>query len=48
VKCHTFSRPIHKLLDELKIKHEYRDGPKVKHIWESGWVEEAVGLLLEE
>ena len=39
---------MHKLLDELQIKHEYRDGPQVKHIWESGWVEEAVGLLLKE
>ncbi len=39
---------MHKLLDELQIKHEYRDGPKVKHVWESGWVEEAVGLLLDK
>jgi len=39
---------MHKLLEELQIKHEYRDGPRVKHVWESGWVEEAVGLLLKE
>jgi len=42
----THHEGMHKLLDELQIKHQYRDGPKVKHIWESGWVEEAVGLLL--
>jgi enterochelin esterase-like enzyme len=43
----THHEGMHKLLDELQIKHEYRDGPRVKHVWESGWVEEAVGLLLK-
>ncbi|MBM4077723.1 MAG: hypothetical protein FJ267_19005, partial [Planctomycetes bacterium] len=36
----------HRLLDEQKIPHIYRDGPKRKHIWESGWVEESVELLV--
>jgi S-formylglutathione hydrolase FrmB len=37
----------HDLMTKLRIPHEYRDGPKRKHGWDSGWVEEAVGLLLE-
>ncbi|QDU45134.1 Putative esterase [Symmachiella dynata] len=37
----------HALMDELKIKHLYRDGPKREHSWNSGWLPEAVGLLLE-
>jgi len=36
----------HKLLQELAIPHIYRDGPYRKHHWESGWVGEAVELLL--
>ena len=36
----------HKLLDELKIPHTYRDGTQRKHDWHSGWVAEAVELLL--
>jgi S-formylglutathione hydrolase FrmB len=36
----------HVLLDELKIPHEYRDGPSRKHDWHSGWVSEAVELLV--
>jgi S-formylglutathione hydrolase FrmB len=36
----------HALLDELKIPHEYRDGPSRKHDWHSGWVSEAVELLV--
>lgn len=38
---------VHWLLDELKIPHEYRDGPQRKHDWHSGWVGEAVELLSE-
>lgn len=37
---------VHELLDEIKIPHEYRDGPQRKHDWHSGWVEEAVELLV--
>jgi S-formylglutathione hydrolase FrmB len=37
---------MHALLDRLKIPHEYRDGPLRKHDWHSGWVAEAVELLL--
>lgn len=34
------------LLKDLKLSHRYVDGPKREHRWESGWVPEAVGLLL--
>jgi S-formylglutathione hydrolase FrmB len=37
----------HAQMNELKIRHEYRDGPARKHDWHSGWVEEAAELLLE-
>lgn len=35
------------LLNQLEIAHEYRDGPQRSHDWHSGWVEEAVELLLQ-
>lgn len=38
----------HDLMNDLKIVHEYRDGPLRKHDWHSGWVEEAVRLLMAE
>jgi Putative esterase len=38
----------HALMVDLEIPHVYRDVPKREHIWESGWVPEAVGLLLGE
>jgi len=37
---------IHALLEELRIPHVYRDGPPRKHDWHSGWVSEAVELLV--
>lgn len=37
----------HALLNKLKIAHEHRDGPDRKHDWHSGWVQEAVELLLK-
>jgi hypothetical protein len=37
---------LHALLDDLKISHKYRDGPHRKHDWHSGWLPEAVELLL--
>jgi len=37
----------HELMDKLKIAHEYRDGPQRKHDWHSGWVKEAIELLLK-
>jgi len=37
---------VRKQLLDLKIPHIYRDGPKRQHIWGSGWVPEAVELLL--
>ena len=36
----------HGLMTDLKIAHEYRDGPARKHDWHSGWVAEAAELLL--
>ncbi len=38
----------HALLKELGIPHVYRDGPQRDHRWESGWLDEAVSLLLGE
>ena len=37
---------MHRLLTELEVPHTYRDGPKRDHHWESGWLDEAVGLLI--
>ena len=39
---------LHALLDELKIPHEYHDGPKRKHHWNSGWVHEALEFLVRQ
>jgi enterochelin esterase-like enzyme len=36
----------HALLETLTIPHAYLDGPQRKHDWHSGWVSEAVDLLL--
>ncbi len=38
---------LHALLDDLQIPHIYRGGPERKHDWQSGWLPEAVELLLE-
>ena len=35
----------HRHLEGWQIDHLYRDGPQRKHVWDSGWVEEAVALL---
>ncbi len=39
---------FHSLLLNLKVPHVYHDGPKRQHIWESGWLAEAVELLLND
>ncbi len=39
---------IEGMLTAQNIAHVYRDGPKRKHVWESGWLEEAVELLVAE
>jgi hypothetical protein len=36
----------HALMTDLKIPHVYRGTQHQEHIWEGGWVPEAVGLLL--
>ena len=36
----------HSLMERLKIAHEFAAGPERKHEWGSGWVPEAVKLLL--
>ena len=38
---------VHDLMSELRIPHVYRDGPQRKHVWHSGWVSEAVQLLMQ-
>ena len=40
-------RMAHALMERLEIPHVYRDGPERVHDWHSGWVSEAVALLLE-
>jgi enterochelin esterase-like enzyme len=45
---HQEHRQAHELLTRLEIPHVYRDGPQRKHDWHSGWVAEAVGLLLSD
>ena len=42
----THHETTHRLLDEAQVPHIYRDGPKLKHVWNSGWIEEAVELLV--
>ena len=37
---------IHVLMQEKKIQHDYRDGPRRKHRWDSGWLSESMELLL--
>ena len=44
----TQHETAHRLLDEAKIPHVYRDGPKLKHVWNIDWVAEAVELLLAD
>jgi hypothetical protein len=39
---------VHALMDRLGIAHTYRDGPRRKHDWHSGWVSEAVRLLVQK
>lgn len=38
---------MHALLEELNIPHVYRDGPQREHSWSSGWMLEAIELLLK-
>jgi hypothetical protein len=34
------------LTAELKIRHVYRDGTQREHSWHSGWLPEAVEMLM--
>jgi len=38
---------VESLLEELRIPHVFRDGPTRSHAWDSGWLPEAVKLLVE-
>jgi hypothetical protein len=38
---------MHGLLTGLKIPHKHIDGPRRKHDWHSGWLDEAAGFLFE-
>jgi S-formylglutathione hydrolase FrmB len=44
---HADHEAAHALMDKLHIAHEYRDGPARRHHWDSGWLPEAVELLIE-
>lgn len=44
---HEQHQQAHRLLDELHVPHVYRDVPREKHTWGSGWLADAVDLLLE-
>ena len=39
------TRRAHELMDRLAIPHLYADGPKHKHHWDGGWVEQAAEAL---
>ena len=41
------TQAAHALMAELRIPHDYADGPLHKHHWESGWLEEAVKAVSE-
>ncbi len=36
------------LLNEMGVRHVYRDGPPREHHWHSGWLPEAVELLVKD
>ncbi len=36
----------HQRMADLRIAHQYVDGPKREHVWNSGWVSEAVEFLV--
>ncbi len=35
----------HRLMQQLKLPHVYRDGPQRKHHWNSGWMAELAGWI---
>lgn len=37
----------HEFMEQRNIAHEYHDGPERDHDWHSGWVKQAVELLVE-
>jgi len=39
---------IEETLSDLQIPHMFRDGPKRPHAWNSGWLTEAVQLLMQQ
>lgn len=39
-------RAVHLQMDELKIPHVYIDGPPKQHVWESGWLTDAVEFVV--
>ena len=45
---HDQHKQAHSLLKKLEISHTYRDGPRKKHAWGSGWLSEAVKLLTSD
>lgn len=46
----NFAQPMeeaHRLLEELEVPHEYDNAAHREHRWDTGWVEQAVGLLVK-
>lgn len=41
-----YNKQVHEKLERLQVPHVYEDGPLRKHRWDSGWVEQAVRLLV--
>ena len=37
---------VENLMNELRISHLFRDGPRRRHAWDTGWLPEAVELLV--
>jgi enterochelin esterase-like enzyme len=37
----------HALMDKLGVRHVYKDGPERPHDWASGWLPEAVAMLVK-
>ncbi len=36
----------HRMMQELKIPHAYRDGPKRRHHWNTGWMAELAAWIV--
>lgn len=39
---------VEKLMNDMEIPHVFRDGPRRAHAWNSGWLAEAVQLVMQQ